>query len=54
MIGYPSTTVKDVISQRTAGYSKYTLNKMLTLAIDGITSFSTKPISLIVSAGLLC
>lgn len=54
MIGYPSTTVKDVISQRTAGYSKYTLNKMLALAIDGITSFSTKPISLIVSAGLLC
>lgn len=54
MIGYPSTTVNDVISERTAGVSKYTLKKMLTLAVDGITSFSTKPISLIVSAGLCC
>lgn len=54
MIGYRSTTVDDVISERTAGHSKYTLKKMLTLAIDGITSFSTKPISLIVGAGLFC
>lgn len=54
MIGYRSTTVDDIISERTAGHSKYTLKKMLTLAIDGITSFSTKPISLIVGAGLCC
>lgn len=54
MIGYPSAMVDDVISPRAAGYSKYTLKKMLTLAIDGITSFSTKPISLIVSAGIFC
>lgn len=54
MIGYRTTTVNDVISQRTAGHSKYTLGKMLALAMDGITSFSTKPISLIVGAGLLC
>lgn len=54
MIGYKTTTVDDVISERTAGHSKYTLKKMLTLAIDGITSFSTKPISLIVGAGLCC
>lgn len=51
MIGYKSTTVDDAISERTAGKSKYTLKKMLTLAIDGITSFSTKPISLILGAG---
>lgn len=54
MIGYPSSTVDDVISPRTAGQSKYTLKKMLTLAVDGITSFSTKPISLIFSAGVFC
>lgn len=54
MIGYPSTTVEDVISARTAGQSKYTLKKMFTLAADGITSFSTKPISLILTAGIFC
>lgn len=51
LIGYKSTTVDDVISLRTAGESKYTLKKMLSLAADGITSFSTKPISLILGAG---
>lgn len=54
MIGYQSATVEDVISARTAGQSKYTLKKMLTLAADGITSFSTKPISLILTAGIFC
>lgn len=44
LIGFPSTTVDDVISERTAGTSKYTLKKMLGLALDGITSFSVKPI----------
>ena len=52
LIGYKSTTVDDVISERMAGKSKYTFRKMLSLAIDGITSFSTKPISLIIGAGL--
>lgn len=54
MIGYQSATVEDVISLRTAGQSKYTLKKMFTLAADGITSFSTKPISLILTAGIFC
>ena len=44
LLGFPSTTVDDVISERTAGVSKYTLKKMLGLALDGITSFSVKPI----------
>ena len=44
LIGFPSTTVDDVIKERTAGVSKYTLGKMLGLALDGITSFSVKPI----------
>lgn len=44
LLGFPSTTIDDVISERTAGTSKYTLKKMLGLALDGITSFSVKPI----------
>lgn len=51
MIGYPSATVDDVISPRTAGRSKYTVRKMLSLAMNGITSFSTKPITLILTTG---
>ncbi|MEG1622235.1 MAG: glycosyltransferase family 2 protein [Alistipes sp.] len=53
LIGYPSTTVDDVISLRTAGESKYTFKKMMALALDGITSFSTKPISLILGVGFV-
>lgn len=53
LIGFNSTTVEDVISERQAGVSKYTLNKMLNLAMDGITSFSTKPLTLMVSAGII-
>lgn len=52
-IGLKSTTVEDVISERTAGKSKYTLGKMLNLALDGITSFSVKPIYYIVYTGVL-
>lgn len=44
LIGLQSTTVEDTISDRVAGKSKYTLPKMLNLALDGITSFSIKPI----------
>ncbi len=51
-IGLSSTTVDDVISERTAGTSKYTLSKMLNLALDGITSFSVKPIYSIIYLGI--
>lgn len=53
LIGLPSTTVDDVISERTAGVSKYTLSRMLSLALDGITSFSVKPIYGILYLGVL-
>ena len=53
LIGLNSTTVNDSISNRTAGVSKYTLPKMLGLAIDGITSFSSKPIFLIIRLGII-
>ncbi len=53
MIGLKSTTVDDVISERQAGASKYTLSKMLNLALDGITSFSVKPIYCILYLGII-
>ena len=53
MIGLPHTTVDDVISERYAGQSKYTLGKMLGLALNGITAFSVKPLYLIFNIGLL-
>lgn len=53
MIGFKTTTVDDVISERIAGQSKYTLQKMLRLASDGITSFSSKPMTLVLGAGIL-
>jgi glycosyltransferase involved in cell wall biosynthesis len=53
MVGLKSTTVDDVISEREAGESKYTLKKMLNLAMDGITSFSVKPIYIILYMGIL-
>ncbi|MBR1546225.1 MAG: glycosyltransferase [Prevotella sp.] len=52
MIGLPSTTVDDVISERQAGSSKYTLRKMLHLALDGVTSFSTRPMQIIFTMGI--
>ena len=52
MIGLPSTTVDDVIGERQAGTSKYTLRKMLNLALDGITSFSVRPLYCIIYLGI--
>lgn len=52
-IGLKTATVEDVISEREAGQSKYTLSRMLSLALDGITSFSVKPIYCIFTTGLL-
>jgi len=52
-IGLQSTTVDDVISEREAGKSKYSITKMLGLASDGITSFSTKPLYAIFYLGII-
>lgn len=38
--------------ERQAGESKYPLSKMLSLAVDGVTSFSVKPLRLIMIMGL--
>ena len=52
-IGLKSTTVDDVISERYAGTSKYTLKKMLNLALNGITAFSVKPMYAITYLGVV-
>ena len=53
LIGLPSTTVDDVISERFAGQSKYTLSKMLHLAFAGITTFSVRPMHAIFHIGII-
>lgn len=53
LIGLRSAIVDDHISEREAGRSKYTLRKMLNLALDGITSFSVKPIYYVIYLGFL-
>ena len=52
-IGYPSTTVEYERAKRFAGESKYPLKKMLAFALDGITSFSIKPLRFIVFLGAI-
>lgn len=52
-IGYKTATVFYDRHERFAGESKYPLFKMLNFAIDGITSFSVKPIRLIASMGFI-
>ena len=50
-IGYSWTTVEYERAARFAGESKYPLKKMLAFAFDGITSFSVKPMRLILFLG---
>ena len=51
-IGFKSTSVEYERSERFAGESKYPLKKMLALAWDGITSFSDKPLGLVLACGI--
>ena len=52
LIGYKTDNVYYDRKERVAGESKYPLKKMLALAFNGISSFSVKPISLIMGMGL--
>lgn len=52
LIGYKTASVYYDRAKRFAGESKYPLSKMLNFAIDGITSFSVKPIRLIILLGV--
>ena len=51
LLGYKTDNVYYNRAERFAGESKYPLSKMLNFAIDGITSFSVKPIRLIMTLG---
>ena len=53
MIGYTVGTVEYERGERFAGESKYPLKKMLSFAMEGITSLSTKPIRYITLLGFL-
>ena len=52
-LGFPSAMVYYDRQKRMAGESKYPFKKMLSFAIDGITSFSVRPLRYIVLIGLL-
>ena len=53
LVGFKHTEVYYTRTSRLAGSSHYPLSKMLALAIDGITSLSTKPLKLITLLGLV-
>ena len=53
LIGYKSDVVLYERNERFAGESKYPLKKMLSFAFEGITSFSVKPIRLILVIGII-
>lgn len=52
-IGYRTSVVEYERHERFAGESKYPLKKMLSFAFDGISSFSVKPMRMIIHAGAL-
>lgn len=53
LIGFKSTSVYYERQERFAGSSKYPLKKMLSFALDGITSFSVKPLKFISGIGFI-
>lgn len=52
-LGYPADVVYYDRRERTAGESKYPLKKMISFALDGITSFSIKPLHYITYLGVV-
>ena len=53
LVGFKCTSVYYERHERLAGESHYPLRKMLALALDGITSLSVKPITMISTLGLV-
>lgn len=52
-IGFQTSVVHFEVFPRQQGKSKYSMKKMMTLAIDGITSFSIRPIRFIFGMGII-
>ena len=53
LVGFKSTCVTYSRAERMAGHSHYPLKKMIGLAVDGVTSLSVKPLSMIFGLGFL-
>lgn len=51
-VGFPRTFVKYQSPKRAAGHSKYSLVKMVSLALDALFSFSAEPLRLAFRAGI--
>ena len=53
LVGFKSTCVYYSRHERLAGKSHYPFSKMMGLAVDGVTSFSVKPLKMITSLGII-
>ncbi|MBQ0069711.1 MAG: glycosyltransferase, partial [Bacteroidales bacterium] len=53
LVGYRTTSVYYDRRARQAGESKYPLSKMMSFAVDGITSFSIKPVRMVFTLGII-
>lgn len=53
MVGYPSSKVYYKREPRVAGKTKYSMKKMIALAVNGITSFSIMPLTIMINVGIL-
>ena len=53
LLGFPSAIVTYDRAERFAGTSKYPIGKMLALAVEGITSFSNRPLRMVTILGLV-
>lgn len=52
-VGFRQTAIEYVRDERLAGETKYPLKKMIKLSLDGLTSFSIKPLQLANYAGVI-
>lgn len=53
LLGFNTATVEYARQERFAGVSKYPLRRMISLALDGITSFSVAPLRIIIVMGII-
>lgn len=53
LVGFKSTSVYYERHERMAGTSHYTLRKMLSLAMDGVTSLSIRPLRIVMAFGFV-
>lgn len=51
-VGYPRVFVPYIAPERAAGHTKYTMVKMVTMALDAVFSFSAEPLRLALRAGV--